>query len=327
MSDIRSITDFTVGSIESFFEGMSLVQTLEQDGIDLHGGHPLFYWQRARGRGRLVSAGPAAVVSAVREDVRKITLIRPVGASTHIVPLVCQLASELGSYSEYPVVVRYCGQQLCDQLRENGWREVSSPWDEYSTADDESFPQIIAGIPATNIPEGIDYKRMRSAERRFRESMSYSASDSLMFGDEREWCLLEERARQRGCWTQISDFLNVTFDACEQGLPLVTYHYLHEGTNIVGFAVTGLHRQMSHGLLLIVAAVDNLAYYFLWKIMEQQSRSGATQLNCGGSEYAGLSRFKGRLGHTRSVPTYMLEWGGGGNVSNSISAWGEASVS
>jgi hypothetical protein len=279
-----------------------LLPTFLQDGHDVHGGHGLFYWLRARQRGLVVRSGNAAVILAWRSDVRRLAALRPVGtasAAASLLDTVAMVAST--ALPGIPLLARYCGDQLTATLLAQRWHPFGQAWCPEAPLDDEAFPEVVITTDLAGLPLGRKYKSLREAVTWHQDAYQYRASPDPLGGEAQ--AITGDTEPARPARAQEADFDAAVVAAlgagCHQGL---AYHYLHRGTELAGWAVTGNTTGTSHGYYLWTARVPRLATYFLWQIYQRERCSGATALNLGGSETQSLHHYK-----TRTFPDHALQ--------------------
>jgi hypothetical protein len=273
-----------------------------QAGRDVHGSHGLFYWLRARQRGWVVSQGPAAVVVAWRPDVRHLVALRPVGDADAVADLldtVTMVASMAAPRSR--LVVRYCGQALAAVLLARGWHGFGGMWCPGAPLDDEAFPEVIITADPADVPLGTGWKSLREAITWHHGRYRFHASSRLL-GIEAQVPGLSRPPAGPGCtpWASFEAAVASALDCRDRAQ--LTYHYLHDGTQLAGFSIAGNTTGIAHGYYLWTAPAPRLATYFLWQIYLHERRHGATAFNLGGSETSSLFRYK-----TRTFPGHLLQ--------------------
>ena len=280
-----------------------LMPTFLQAGTDVHGSHGLFYWLRARCRGRIVAAARAATVLTWRPDVQRMVALRPVGQLDAVIDILDAAArtadAETGGA---PFVARYCADELAARLRDRGWIDMTTPWQPGIPADDETYPEVIVTAPVADIPHGQRYRPVREAITRHSRRYTYTASPTPRRIGEAE-LITHGAARATDYDGHEMDFNTAVLAAMDSAHhDWLTYHYLIHGERLAGFAITANITGMSHGYYLSTHDAPRLTAYFLWSIYLQQRRSGAFALNLGGSETASLHQFK-----MHTFPEHVLQ--------------------
>lgn len=280
----------------------SLFPALVQAGRDVHGSHGLFYWLRARQRGWVVSQGPAAVVLAWRPDVRHLIALRPVGdadVAADLLDTVIKVASV--TLPESKLAVRYCGQALSTALIARGWHGFGGVWCPGAPLDDEAYPEVIITADSADVPLGKGWKSLREAITWHHGHYRFHASSRLLGTEAQVPGLSSSRAGPSSTpWASFEAAVASSLDGADRaGL---TYHYLHDGAQLVGFSIAGNTTGIAHGYYLWSARVPRLASYFLWQIYLHERRHGATAFNLGGSETSSLFAYK-----TRTFPDHLLQ--------------------
>jgi hypothetical protein len=279
-----------------------LFPALVQAGRDVHGSHGLFYWLRARQRGWVVSQGHAAVVLAWRPDVRHLVALRPVGnagTAADLLDTVIKVASVAAPRSR--LVVRYCGQALATVLLARGWHGFGGVWCPGAPLDDEAFPEVIITADPADVPLGKGWKSLREAISWHHGHYRFHASSRLLGAAAQVPGLSSSLAGPSSTpWASFEAAVASALDGAKRaGL---TYHYLHDGTQLAGFSIAGNTTGVAHGYYLWTARVPRLASYFLWQIYLHERRHGATAFNLGGSETSSLFSYK-----TRTFPGHLLQ--------------------
>jgi hypothetical protein len=279
-----------------------LFPALMQAGQDVHGSHGLFYWLRARQRGWVITRGPAAVVVAWRPDVQRLVALRPVGdavAAADLLDTVTRAAALAVPGAR--LVARYCGQALAQVLLDRGWGRFSGVWSPGTPRDDEAHPEVIITGAPTGMPPGRHFKSVREAVRWHRGAYRFHASSRLLTGGQQVPGLSAAQAHA-GLADAVSFEAAVASALDGRDRTQLTYHYLHHGSQLAGFAITGNTTGVAHGYYLWTARVPRLATYFLWQIYRHEHSSGASALNLGGSETLSLFRYK-----TKTFPEHVTQ--------------------
>jgi hypothetical protein len=278
-----------------------LLPTYLQDGHDVHGSHGLFYWLRARQRGLVVSAGNAALILTWRPDVRRLAALRPVGTASAIASLLDTVtAAASAALPGIPLLARYCGDPLAAALLARRWQPFREAWCPEAPLDDEAFPEVVITAGPARMPPGQKYKSLREAITWHQGEYRFMASPHPLGGEAQAITASTNPARPARA--QEAEFDAAVLAALGSGQHHgLAYHYLHHGTELAGWAVTGNTTGTSHGYYLWTARVPRLASYFLWQIYLHERRSGAAALNLGGSETQSLHDFK-----TRTFPGHEL---------------------
>jgi hypothetical protein len=269
-----------------------LLPTYLQEGRDVHGSHGLFYWLRARQRGLVVSGGNAAVILAWRPDVRRLAALRPVGAARAAASLLDTVAAAASVVlPDVPLLARYCGDPLADALLARRWQPFKGAWCPQAPLDDEAFPEVVITAEPSGLPPGRKYKSLREAITWHQDDYRFMASPHPLGGEAQ--AITGSMTPVRPARAQEADFDAAVLAALGSGQHHgLAYHYLHHGTELAGWAVTGNTTGTSHGYYLWTARVPRLASYFLWQIYLHERHSGAAALNLGGSETQSLHNYK-----------------------------------
>jgi hypothetical protein len=282
-----------------------LFPELTQAGQDVHGSHGLFYWLRARQRGWVITRGPAAVVVAWRPDVQRLVALRPVGDATAAAGLLDTVtAAAAVAAPGARLVARYCGQALAQVLRERGWRGFNGVWSPGAPGDDEAYPEVIITGAPTDMPPGRRFKSVREAIRWHHGAYRFHASSRLLTGGQQ----VPGLSPAHGDHPDAVSFEAAVASALDgRHRTQLTYYYLHHGSQLAGFAITGNTTGVAHGYYLWTARVARLATYFLWQIYRHERSSGAMALNLGGSETLSLFSYKtGTFPEHVTQPTSIL---------------------
>ncbi|MFE4665009.1 hypothetical protein ACFRI7_20645 [Streptomyces sp. NPDC056716] len=264
-----------------------------QDGTDVHGSHPLFYWLRSRGRGAFVSNGEASLALSWRPDTGCLVALRPVGDLEAMVDLLELLASvTYAKWPNMPLITRYCNAALAAKLIERAWSQPSAPWSSNAPSDDETYPEVVVtGDPAA-MPVGTRYWEVRRALRLHGEECAYRATEALLNCGEADF--IAHHAARVEHYGEHEKTFNASLLASlgllhQEGL---RYHYLFRHRSIYAFAVTGNMTGTTHGYYMGAMRGPRLATYFQWRIYLEERRRGAVALNFGGSETESLYLYK-----------------------------------
>ena len=272
--------------------GSGLLPGYLQDGHDVHGSHPLFYWLRARGSGLAVSRGHAGVVLTWRPDAGRLAALRPVGdagaAAGLLDTVLAQVAAVLPGI---PLVARYCGDALAPVQLGRGWHNFGGSWCAQAPLDDEAFPEVVitADPPRTS-------RRAPGANRCGKPSPgtrapTASAPPPVPSGARQRLSRMTRpgaAVSRRPASTRRSSPPSAS--AGTTASPTTTCTRRRTG----GLGDSRQHHRDLPRLLPVDGKVPSLATYFLWQVYLHERRNGAAALNLGGSETRSLFGYKAR---------------------------------
>jgi hypothetical protein len=277
---------------EADYARFDFFPTFLQVGVDVHGSHGLFYWLRTRG-GICIRNDRAGVVLAWRPDVGSLLVLRPVGNLEAIVDLFDVVRKVISNaWPGVALVARYCTDVVADRMVDRGWIAQSGSSLSDALLDDEAYPEVLIVADPADMPSGGKYRSIRKAIHRYRDGCTYFAS-SVPIGYGEEEFVMNKTARTRHFDEREIEFNKsvaaaLNFSHHRQ----VCYHYLFQGGNLAGFAITGNTTGVSHGYYLGTIKLSRISAYFHWLIYREERRRGALAYNLGGSENTSLHVFK-----------------------------------
>lgn len=301
--------------LDANFDLKTSVSDYLQNGIDVHGSHPLFYWTRCRGEGVLVQSESAAVVLHYSLDLAKVVLMRPMGDAASIGALLTTLRNVLNEVlGGETVLLRYCSPILAGELRKSGWKSLPAPLFESAYADDETWPEVILESRPDEFPQGPRGRPVREAIFRHKGQYEYRAESEPLHCGELDF-VLNGSFRSSFCDGYETDFNHAVVSFLKQGnCSNLTFHYLLRSSKLWGFGVTGNNTSIAHCYYSGVVKQARLTTYFFWQIYLNERKKGAQALNLGGSENHSLHQYKSKTfgDHALGI-TCILELGSASN--------------
>lgn len=301
--------------IEDLFENEKCKHFIENK---LHGFHPLFYWQRTRGKGYWLFNDEAHVICSFRDDIGVFQLVRPCGTSSKIVQVCDDISSALSEASPHQIVVRYCNKEVANKLISCSFNEQDDfVWNHNSSRDDETYSQVIYPLNKIVISEGTGNRMIRQSIYKHDDISIYSGTKNYIIELEKVFVLslLPSSANKSNFDDmEIYEFIRSTFDA----IPLIkkkrncniVYHRLIDDSGALkAFAISGQAKTIADMYLFSHIREKRLATYFLYKIAEYHSNNGAIHLNLGGSETSSLHQFKVNFSsHHFTIKSHLLKY-------------------
>ncbi len=284
---------------------------LSNNYYNYHGFHPLFYYQRTRGNAITIKTKSSNIIISYRDDVKKLTIVRPLGNIKEILQVITFLKKEMPNTQIY---CRYLNKEQYEYIKEHCIISQDIIWSKNSLYDDETYSQISLHIQNTVSLEGNNLRWIRQAVKRHNNSIIHKCvkkedvdiTKLLDFAYNNFPKSVTDNMDNRN---ETNSFFTSTFLGVETFPENLDFHCFYNlNKDLIGFSIVSSFKEVADVYFFTHQRISRLANFQLFKIMHFYDRKKVRHLNLGGSETRSMHNFKKNISpYYQSIKSYLVK--------------------